>query len=68
MPAMPSMVTVPEVATTLRVGPATVYRWCRHRELESVRVAGTVRISAAALEREAATRQRWRQLKADTGR
>ena len=48
---MPPMLTVPEVAATLRVDPATVYRWCRSRDLESVRVAGTVRIPAAALER-----------------
>ena len=49
------MLTVPEVAATLRVDPATVYRWCRRRELESVRVAGTVRIPADALERLART-------------
>ena len=52
---MPPMLTVPEVAATLRVDPATVYRWCRSRELESVRVAGTVRIPADALERLART-------------
>jgi len=54
-PAMPPMLTVSEVAATLRVDPATVYRWCRSRELESVRVAGTVRIPADALERLAST-------------
>jgi len=42
---MPPMLTVQEVAATLRVDPAAVYPWCRTRERESM-CPGTVRIPA----------------------
>jgi excisionase family DNA binding protein len=49
-PTMPAVLTVAEVAELLRCEPSTVYRWCREGTVESVRVAGIVRVPARALE------------------
>ena len=47
---MPAVLTVGEVAATLRVEPSTVYRWARDGTIASIRVHGIVRIPAEALE------------------
>lgn len=40
-----------EVADVLAVSTASIYRWAATGEIESIRVAGTVRIPAAELAR-----------------
>jgi excisionase family DNA binding protein len=44
--------TVPEAAVALRLAPSTVYRLTRAGVVESVKVGGSVRIPARALEPE----------------
>jgi excisionase family DNA binding protein len=46
--------TVKEAAATLRLSPNTVYRLTRSGVVESVKVGGSVRIPARALEPEGA--------------
>ena len=49
-PVLPALFTVNEVAAALRVEPSTIYRWAREGTVPSIRVAGTVRIPADAVE------------------
>lgn len=48
---MPALLTVGEVARAFKVEPSTVYRWVRAGDLQGIRLGGTVRIPADALER-----------------
>jgi excisionase family DNA binding protein len=48
---MPLLLTCREVADALRVEDSTVYRWPRTGVVDSVRIAGTVRIPASEFER-----------------
>lgn len=52
------LLTVVEIATILRVTPATVQRWCRERSLPAVKVGKGYRISRVDLERWYAVRRR----------
>jgi excisionase family DNA binding protein len=52
---MPPLLTVREVATALRVQESTICRWARDGSIGALRVNGTVRIPADALERIART-------------
>ena len=47
-----AMLTPAQVAAAFQVEPSTVYRWARDGVLPAVRIAGTVRIPADALERQ----------------
>jgi excisionase family DNA binding protein len=47
---MPALLTVREVAETFRVEPATVYRLASNGTLRSVRLGGSVRIYADAVD------------------
>ena len=47
---MQPLLTPSEVAETLRVEPSTVYKWLKNGTLPSVRLGGTVRVPAHAIE------------------
>ena len=60
---LPALLTAGEVAQTLKVEASTVYRWARDGVVPSVRVGGTVRIPADALDALSTTvdaGRRWR--------
>jgi excisionase family DNA binding protein len=48
--ATPALLTVRETAGMLRVDKSTIYRWIETGELPRVRIAGTIRVPAAALD------------------
>lgn len=48
---MPALLTVGEIAATLRVDTSTVYRWFARGVLPCVRFGGSVRVRPDELER-----------------
>jgi excisionase family DNA binding protein len=51
MTKTPSLLTIKEFATLVRVHPVTVSRWTARGEVRCVRVGGVVRIDAREVER-----------------
>lgn len=45
------LMTVPEVASAIRVAPATLYRWVEEDRVPSVRIGSQIRIARRWLDR-----------------
>jgi excisionase family DNA binding protein len=56
--ALRPLLSVKEAAALLRVSPRSVYRWTSAGQLDSTRIAGTVRVHTAAVLRLLAERVR----------